>query len=283
MDRKRVKSMGWERDLPDFRDYSAEMPGIEKVLAKSAPLRSVKKKTPSSVDLRKWCSPVEDQGDLGSCTANAGAGLLEYFERRAFGRHLDASRLFLYKVTRNLLNWTGDRGAYLRSTMKGMVLFGIPPEKYWPYDVSAFDEEPSSFCYAFADNYKTIQYYRLDPAGTTPGRALSNVRESLAGGIPCMFGFSVYSCMPGQGEGGDIPFPDPADTLEGGHAVVAVGYDDSHRVGKDRGALLIRNSWGTGWGEKGYGWLPYAYVEQELADDFWTLIKAEFVNTDLFR
>lgn len=164
-----------------------------------------------------------------------------------------------------------------------MVLFGIPPEKYWPYDVSRFDEEPSSFCYAFADNYKTIQYYRLDPSGTTQGKVLSNVKESLAAGLPGMFGFSVYSSMPGSGEGADIPFPGPADTLEGGHAVVAVGYDDAHKIGKDKGALLIRNSWGTGWGENGYGWLPYAYVEQELAVDFWTLIKAEFVNTDLFR
>ncbi len=283
MDRERIDSMGWERDLPDIRDLSAEAPEVEKVRAKSGRLKALKKGLPSSVDLKKWCSPIEDQGQLGSCTANAGVGLMEYFERRAFGKHLDASRLFLYKVTRNLLNWKGDQGAYLRSTMKSMVLFGMPPEKYWPYKIAKFDDEPTTFCYAFAQNYKSIQYYRLDPAGTPPGKVLSNVRESLAAGLPSMFGFSVYSSMPGAGEGADIPFPQPGDRQEGGHAVVAVGYDDSRKIGKYKGALLIRNSWGTGWGEAGYGWLPYAYVEHELADDFWTLVKAEYVDTDLFK
>jgi C1A family cysteine protease len=284
MDRNRLNSMGWERDLPDFRDFRAEAPEVEKVLAKSALLKAIKKGLPTSVNLRKWCSPVEDQGELGSCTANAGVGLLEYFERRAFGKHLDASRLFLYKITRNLLGWKGDQGAYLRSTMKSMVLFGIPPEKHWPYDISRFDEEPTTFCYAFAGNYKSIQYYRLDPSGTPAGGVLSNVKDFLAAGLPSMFGFSVYSSIPGTGEGtGDIPFPESGDRLEGGHAVVAVGYDDAKNIGKDKGALLIRNSWGVDWGEKGYGWLPYAYVEQGLAVDFWTLVKAEFVNTNLFK
>jgi len=283
MDRERINSMGWNRDLPDVRDLTAEAPGVEKVLAQSGKMKAVKKALPPSVDLRKWCSPIEDQGELGSCTANAGVGLLEYFERRTYSKHLDASRLFLYKVTRNLLGWKGDQGAYLRSTMKSMVLFGMPPERYWPYTIEKFDDEPTTFCYSFAQSYRSIQYYRLDPAGTTPGKVLSNVKKSLAAGLPSMFGFSVYSSMPGTNEGGDIPFPQPGDRLEGGHAVVAVGYDDSRKIGKEKGALLIRNSWGKDWGEKGYGWLPYGYVEQELADDFWTLVKAEFVNTDLFK
>lgn len=283
MDRNRLKSLGWEHDLPDVRDLRAETSKIEKVLSKSEPLRAAKKSLPPAVDLRKWCSPIEDQGELGSCTANAGVGLLEYFERRAFGKHLDASRLFLYKITRDLLNRKGDQGAYLRSTMKSMVLFGIPPERYWPYVIEHFDTEPTPFCYAFAANYKSIQYYRLDPAGTKPSLVLVNVRQALAAGLPAMFGFSVYSSLPGAGEGGDIPFPQDGDRLEGGHAVVAVGYDDNRKIGREKGALLIRNSWGKEWGEKGYGWLPYAYIEQELADDFWSLVKADYVDTELFR
>ena len=90
--------------------------------------------------------------------------------------------------------------------------------------------------------------------------------------------------MPPLGDGkGEIPFPGSGDTLEGGHAILAVGYDDNKKIGSANGALLIRNSWGTQWGDKGYGWLPYAYVEQGLADDFWSMVKAEFVDTDLFK
>jgi C1A family cysteine protease len=275
--------MGWQPDLPDWRDYTPESDDVKKVLGKSQPLQVARKSPPSSVDLRRWCSPVEDQGNLGSCTANAAAGLIEYYEQHAFGKHLDASRLFLYKVTRNLLNQEGDTGAYLRDTMKAMVLFGMPPEKYWPYDVARFDTEPTPFCYAFAQSYQAIKYYRLDPPGTAPGKVLTNIKQHLAGNLPAMFGFSVYSSMPGSGDGkGEIPYPQRGDRLEGGHAVLAVGYDDARKIGKDKGALLIRNSWGTGWGDKGYGWLPYSYVESGLADDFWTLLKAEYLDTDLF-
>src|SRR3990172_1308024 len=93
--------MGWQRDLPDIRDLTAESNEIDKLLSKSAALKKARKTIPATVDLRQWCSPIEDQGNIGSCTANAAAGMMEYYERRAFGKHLDASRLFLYKVTRN--------------------------------------------------------------------------------------------------------------------------------------------------------------------------------------
>jgi C1A family cysteine protease len=283
-DTDKFGGMGWERDLPDFRDYVPEAPEVKALLGKSQPLKAAKNTLPKSVDLRKWCSPIENQGNLGSCTANAGVGLVEYFQRRAFGKHLDGSRLFIYKATRNLLRWTGDQGAYLRDTMKALVLFGVPPESYWPYKISKFDDEPPAFCYAFGQNFQAIKYYRLDPPGASPGKALGSVRQSLAAGLPSMFGFSVYSSMPGVNEGtGDIPMPQPGDKFEGGHAVVAVGYDDAKKIGKDKGALLIRNSWGTAWGEKGYGWLPYAYVEEGLAVDFWSLVEAKFVDTDLFK
>lgn len=275
--------MGWTRDLPDYRDYTPDSEPVGKVLAKSHALAVTKKAAPTFVDLRGWCSTIEDQGDLGSCTANAGVGLLEYFERRAFGHYLDGSRLFLYKVTRNLLGWVGDQGAYLRDTMKAMVLAGVPPEQYWPYDIAAFDDEPSAFCYAFAQNYKAIVYYRLDPAGASTAQTLKNVKQNLAAGLPSMFGFTVYSSFPAVGQGtGDIPFPQPSERVLGGHAVDALGYDDGKQIGGDRGALLIRNSWGTDWGENGYGWMPYTYVERGIAVDFWSLVQAGFVNTDLF-
>lgn len=276
--------MGRQRDLPDFRDHTVETDAINKIISKSAQLKTAAKKQPASVDLRQWCSPVEDQGSLGSCTANAGVGMLEYYERRTTGKHIDGSRLFLYKVTRELQGVKGDDGAQLRDAMKAMVLFGVPPEKYWPYHVTKFNDEPSSFCYAFAQNYQTIKYYRLDPAGTSPTAALAAIRKNLAAALPAMFGFSVYSSIPPSGDGkGEIPFPSQSDSLEGGHAVLAVGYDDNKKIGKTKGALLIRNSWGKDWGENGYGWLPYAYVEAGLADDFWSMVKSEYVDTDLFK
>lgn len=277
--------MGWRPDLPDFRDYTASSPQVSALLAKSRPLKSTTaKKLATSVDLRAWCSPIEDQGNLGSCTANAGVGLLEYYERRAFGRHLDASRLFLYKATRNLLGWSGDTGAYLRTTMKAMALFGIPPEQYWTYSIARFDDEPAAFLYAFAQNYQSIKYYRLDPPGMSPHDVVGWVKTYLAAGLPSMFGFTVYDSFPGVGTGsGDIPVPGPGEHVLGGHAIDAVGYDDAKKIGKHKGALLIRNSWGTAWGESGYGWMPYDYVEMGLADDFWSLVRSEFVDTELFR
>jgi C1A family cysteine protease len=276
--------LGWHRDIPDVRDHTLESDSVAKILTKSSPLKSIAKKMPKSIDLRKWCSPIENQGALGSCTAHAGVGMLEYYERRTTGKHLDGSRLFLYKVTRQLLGFTGDDGAYLRDTMKAMVLFGVPPEKYWPYVEEKYNEDPSSFCFSFAQNYQALDYYRLDPSGLTPAQILDKLKHNLAAELPAMFGFSVYSSMPPAGDGkGEIPFPVRGDSLEGGHAVLAVGYDDTKKIAGQTGALLIRNSWGTGWGDKGYGWLPYAYVLRGLADDFWSMVSAEFINTDLFK
>ena len=281
---KSVKGMGWERDIPDFRDLTIQSTAIKGIRSKSKRLQKAVKAAPTSVDLREWCSPIEDQEDIGSCTANAGVALLEYFQRRAYGEHLDGSRLFLYKTTRNLLGWVGDQGAYLRTAMKAMVLFGVPPENYWPYNTSKFDDEPPAFCYAFAQSYKALKYYRLDPPGQSTSKTLSALKENLASGLPAMFGFTVYSSIPAIGEGkSEIPFPATGDSVIGGHAVVAVGYDDKKKIGRKTGAILIRNSWGTEWGNDGYGWLPYTYIESGLAVDFWSLIESAFTDTNLFE
>ncbi len=284
MDTNPKFGMGWLPDLPDIRDHTQELDSVRAKLksVKVLSAKPAKATLPGSADLRPWCSPVEDQGDLGSCTAHAGVGLVEYFERRAFGKHLDASRLFLYKVTRDLAHLTGDTGAFLRTTMKAMVLFGTPPEEYWKYNIPHFDDEPPAFCYAFASNYRAIEYYRLDPPGTTKSDLLNRIKQYIAAGCPSMFGFTVYNSIDGVGSDGKIPYPSPGDKVVGGHAIDAVGYDDQMKVGKLKGALLIRNSWGVGWGDKGYGWLPYAYVESGLATDWWTMIKQEWTDTGKF-
>lgn len=284
-----VMHFGWLPDYPSIADYTPEHDKVKPLLASLRRRVEAPAALPAGADLRAWCSPIENQLNLGSCTANAGVGMVEYYERRAFGRHIDASRLFLYKATRNLLKATGDTGAFLRSTMEALVLFGVPPEEYWPYVVANFDTEPSAFLYSFGQNYQALKYYRLDPAGTATPALLGSIKTNLASGLPAMFGFTVYNSytQASVANKGAIPFPTPGEKIVGGHAVMAVGYNDTIQIKNTNavattGALLIRNSWGTGWGDGGYGWLPYEYVLRGQATDWWTLISLEYVNTGNF-
>jgi C1A family cysteine protease len=206
-DDNEMKGLGWLPELPDMRDFTFQTKDIAEILGLSKLLKASPSSLSASADLRQWCPPIEDQGKLGSCTANAGVGVFEYFERRAFGRHTDASRLFLYKATRDLMQVTGDTGAYLRTTMGAMALFGVPPEKYWPYDISKFDVEPTAFCFAFADDYKALQYYSLDPSGVTTSALLTSIKTNLAAGLPSIFGFTVYDSISQASNSGKIPFP----------------------------------------------------------------------------
>jgi C1A family cysteine protease len=295
-----VRGTGWlppSLDPRDFTPQHREMQPLINHLNAQLKAHAPKMLTapPTSVDLRQWCSPIEDQEQLGSCTANAAAGIVEYFERRAFGRHVDASRLFIYKSTRNLLGLVGDTGAWLRNTMGALTLCGAPDEKYWPYTDTDpdFDREPPAFVYAIADNYEALKYFAHDPLSKSIPRAdvVASVKKYLAAGIPSMFGFWGYASFSSGNQPGYIPLPTDAELAgdpEWGHAIVAVGYDDAVKITNTvsnkttTGALLIRNSWGSSWGMSGYGYMPYDYVLKNVALDFWSLLKEEWVDTQKF-
>ena len=224
-----IKGMGWLPDRPDVRDYVSTTPEVQERLAAaqsksvrllaeraaavtaadgaSPALAEATEELPAKVDLREWFPPVEDQESIGSCTANAACGIVEYYQRRTHGKYVDMSRLFLYKVTRKLLGLTGDTGAYLRSTMGALALFGAPPERYWPYDIAQYEEEPPAFAYAFGDNFEALAYYRLDPTGSTGDQVLAQVKSHVAAGQPAMFGFTVYASIQRPDKPGEIPFP----------------------------------------------------------------------------
>lgn len=275
--------LGCLRELPDLRDWHIDQHPAALQYFQTRPVFGYDLKgwsaTRSSVDLRQWCSPIEHQGRIGSCTAQAAAGMIEFLERRAHGRHIDASRAFIYKVTRKLLGWEGDTGAYIRTTMKALTIFGAPPESAWPYRTTSFDDEPSAYAYAYGQSFQALRYFRIDREGQSAERRIALMKAVLAGNIPLALGFMVYSYGDNEGR---FPMPDSNDEPIGGHAVMLCGYDDNADVRGKKGAFLLRNSWGVGWGQKGYGWLPYEYVTSGLAWDIWALFSSEYLDETKF-
>jgi C1A family cysteine protease len=252
---RKIAGYGWNRDLPDGRDFMYGAPP------------EVVRKLPESVDLRSGCPPVYDQGQLGSCTANAIGGALEFAQiKQKQANPFTPSRLFIYYNERVIEHTVdSDSGAQIRDGVKSVHKLGAPPETDWPYDINKFTQKPPEQAFKDAKNYQTIVYQRVTPT-------LGQLKGCLASGFPFVFGFTVYESFESEemAKSGHLRMPLSAEKQLGGHAVLAVGYQDSSQ------SFIVRNSWGTDWGIKGYFTMPYPYLLQgTLASDFWTIRSVE--------
>jgi C1A family cysteine protease len=249
---RKIARYGWTPDVPDQRDQ---------LFAATQPILAA---LPPRVDLRAKFPKPYDQGQLGSCTANAIAGALEFNQRKQKQKPtFTPSRLFIYyneRVMEGTVN--SDAGAMLRDGIKSAVKQGAPPEKpCWPYDIAKFHEKPPKPVYEEAAKHQAVLYQRV-------ARTLNQMKGCLSAGFPFVFGFSVYESFESQtvASTGVVNMPLPKEQLIGGHAVLAVGYDDSES------RFIVRNSWSDKWGLKGYFTMPYTYLlDGNLADDFWTI------------
>ncbi len=271
---------GWHPDVADHRDYQVEHTSVAALFGKLKMRTRKCAALPSAVDWREYCGPVEDQHDMATGAAHACAAMVQQFERLSSGRLMRPSRLFVHSTATRLASAPPGAEVSLRDVLKAIVRCGVPPEEYWPYDASHLAREPDPFVYSFEREYRALRYLRLDSRNLSGGAVLERLKSFLASGFFVAFGFVVCSSI---GHEADIPYPTSADTVLGGHAVSAVGYDDTRRIRSDTGALLVRNSWGKDWGDDGFGWLPYSYVKDRLAVDFWTLLKPAWLRSGEFR
>jgi C1A family cysteine protease len=246
-DKFKLPKFHWVKDKPDSRDYLYKLSSTG---------------TPGRVDLRNFCTSIEDQGALGSCTGQAIASAIEYLNNRSVGRALDISRLFIYYYERALINTIKyDSGAYIRDGIKVVFNNGAPLESLWPYVIRRFTQVPSRQAINDALKRKVTRYERV----TT----LDGCINALSNGLPVIVGFLVYSSFMSRSVSatGIMPYPNVArERLLGGHAVLLVGFDNATQ------RFIAKNSWGTGWGDKGYFYMPYQVIgNRAMSDDFWVI------------
>jgi C1A family cysteine protease len=253
--------LGWIPDLPDQRDFLFDAQAVRAKV--TAPI-------PEKIDLRDQCPPIYNQGQLGSCTANALAAAFDFDRHKEGDPFLGPSRLFIYWNEREVEGTTSsDAGARIRDGVKVLRSVGTPPETDWPYIIERFTEKPDARSFADALKNQALTYQRIVTPHDDPTH---DMLACLAWGYPFVSGISVYESFesPASVSTGVIPMPNPSEKLLGGHAILVVGYDQTAQH------FICRNSWGEAWGDKGYFYLPFAYLTSHgLASDMWVIKTVE--------
>ncbi len=203
------------------------------------------------------------------------------------------SPYFNYKVSRNILQWTGDTGGFNSTGCGAHRLFGSLPEEYGTYltdkaDPTAFDREPSAFSYFIAQNFKS-RHLRLDKSGMSKEQLLITFKQYISSKSAVNFTFKVFKSMSQASENGRVPYPCNNENFCGNHSILAIGYHDNLIIKNKNcdietmGAFLIRNSWGIEWGDDGNGWLPYDYVLNSLVNDCWIILDKKNIDITQFQ
>ena len=250
MKTRQIAKYGWKRDIPDHRDRIFKCTlSVEQL--------------PKSVDLNSSCPPAYNQTNMGSCTANSiGLGIEYAVLKEKSEPDFMPSRLFIYYNERLIENTVKyDSGAQIRDGIKSVNKQGVCPEKYWPYDIKLLKRKPNLKCYKIALTNLVSSYHSIN-------QDLISMKTCLAEGFPFVFGFTVYDSFESQDVAGSgiVNLPLPNENIVGGHAVTCIGYDDATQ------RFLVRNSWGSEWGQNGNFTIPYAYLTNpNLASDFWTI------------